>query len=378
MNQPFLPFLDLFEAMQQAMQPPNAPLGSVPLGLEQYDLLYQALAQGFGLASWDGESLISWENLRRICRLLWVKPLPSYEAALAVFDQTFDRYVETHQGALIAPEPQPQPPPSQELAPNYPKIPPRRGWEPKPQEPSPVKAAAAVKTATDRLRSGKSDAFRLVPQDLPLTLTQVQQSWRSLRQGTRAGNLYEVDIEATVAQIVAQGVLDDVVMRPVMARRAELVLLLDDHDGMVPFGVAIAPLLEAVAQRWVSPARVYRFSHYVDQYLYAWPQAGPQAGPPAAVNGVLAQLHRSRTVLLIVSDAGAALGTVSGGQILAMQRFVQRAAACVRQVIWLNPLPRARWQGTSAQAIAAQLPEPMVELDRFELGLRSQLGGVLR
>jgi uncharacterized protein with von Willebrand factor type A (vWA) domain len=56
----------------------------------------------------------------------------------------------------------------------------------------------------------------------------------------REGNLSEVDIDATVSQITRQGFFDNVVMRPVMQRRAELVVLVDDHEGMIPLRVAIA------------------------------------------------------------------------------------------------------------------------------------------
>lgn len=371
MAEAFLPFLELFEAMQRAMQ----PLG-IALGIEQYELLSRAIDQGYGLVSWDGECLESWENLRRVCRVLWVKPTPSYEAALKVFNQTFDRYMEQYRDTFpqaIVEVPDPQNYPS-EL--QYPEIPPRKGRSTETTKTGEIKAIAAINTGTPKFALSSSEAgYQVKPKDFPLSLTQVQQNWRSLRQSVREGTVYEVDIDATVAQIIQQGVLDDVVMRPVMQQRAELLVLVDDHDGMIPFRPAIAPLIQAVEEGWVSPAQLYRFTSYVDQYLYGW----RKAGQATAIDAVLSRLHPSRTVMLIVSDAGAAFGSVSGAQIVGTRKFLDRAFPCVRQLIWLNPLPRERWSGNSAQAIAEFLAGQMIELGQFNATmLRSrELGGVL-
>lgn len=371
MAEAFLPFLDLFEAMQSAMQ----PLGS-SLGVEQYDLLCRALDQGWGLASWDGESLASWENLRRVCRLLWVKPIPSYEAALKVFNQTFDRYCEQHANAFPASEIAPEVKQFDAPESRYPGISPRRGRTQETAQTGEIKAVAAVKTGVSNApRIARGQNYKLTPQELPLTLAKVQQNWRLLRQSVREGTLYEIDLDATVAQILQQGVLDDVVMRPIMQQRAELVVLIDDNDGMIPFRPATAPLIQAVEQGWVSPAQIYRFTNYVDQYLYEW----RKPGQARAISAVLSRLHPTRTVMLIVSDAGAAFRSISGAQILGMKTFLDRAFPCVRQLIWLNPLPREGWRGNSAQAISAFLNGQMIELEQFDAKrLRLQeLGGVL-
>ncbi len=176
-------------------------------------------------------------------------------------------------------------------------------------------------------------------------------------------------------QIVWRGSLDDVVMRPVAMRRAELVLLVDDSAGMVPFRGAIEPLIRAVEEGFVSPGQIYRFTSYPDQYLYDW-RRGSQA---LAIDSLLARLHRSRTVMVVVSDAGAAMGIVRGERVVGSLGFARRAAAAVRQLIWLNPLPEGRWKGTSAEIIARGIEGRMVGLDRFDAaGLRPrELGGVL-
>jgi uncharacterized protein len=74
----FVPMLDLFVRARQA---------GMHLTIEQYDLLRQALATGAGLADWD--------DLRDVCRMLWVKPSLNYDAE--VFDQVFDDYQADYQ-----------------------------------------------------------------------------------------------------------------------------------------------------------------------------------------------------------------------------------------------------------------------------------------
>jgi uncharacterized protein len=353
------PYFDLFVAMQQKLQ----PLG-IALGPEQYDWLCQALAQGFGWASWDGETLASWANLRRVCRVLWLKPCAHPEQAARVFNQTFDRYIDQYQGTFAPAEPEAATLPG--VAPlHWPTIPPRRSPPSEAVPAGTLKAVAAVQTgAADRGSSSPTSSYHFTAQDLPLQLTQVHYRWRSLRSAERSGAATEVDIAATVAQILRQGVMATVCLRPVMQHRAELLLLVDDNAAMVPFRLAIAPLSQAVQEGWIAPAQIYRFTGYPDQYLYA-----AQGGRPTAIATVLSRLHPNRTVLMVVSEAGAALGIVNGARIVGTQRFIERALPCVRQLIWLNPLPSERWVGTSAQAIATTLGGRMIGLAPWAEGI---------
>ena len=69
--------LDLFQELRKA---------GMALTLEQYNLLQKAVACGYGLGGWD--------DIKRICRLLWVKPCDNYD--INIFECTFDYYVQQH------------------------------------------------------------------------------------------------------------------------------------------------------------------------------------------------------------------------------------------------------------------------------------------
>ncbi len=69
------------------------------------------------------------------------------------------------------------------------------------------------------------------------------------------------------------------------------------------------------------------------------------------ISNLLPKLHRERTVILIFSDAGAARGGINRQRIEMTFNFLQRFN-CVRQIVWLNPLSQLRWRNTTAEWIS--------------------------
>ena len=339
------PFLDLFHHLRQA---------GMPLTPEQYDLLRQALDQGYGLKGW--------EDLRRLCRLLWVKPCPNYDGEL--FDRAFDRYVQQlHRQWQVELEP-PAPLPAKRQRssdePTLPSVPPRR----MPANPSTAgQAPVAVKTVPPPYASPEDAQVQLMPKQMPVPLETIRGSWQTLRQLVRAGQEEELDLEGTIARINRNGVFSEVVLRPRLVQRAELLLLIDESEAMVPFRPAIQPLITAVEEQRVNPAQLYRFTVFPDEFLYQW-QHPTKALPLVSL---LSRLHRSRTVVWIVSDAGAATGIYSSERLNGVIEFLTQLLPCIRELLWINPLPAARWQGTTAEAIAQALDGHMIALDPISL-----------
>jgi uncharacterized protein len=168
-------------------------------------------------------------------------------------------------------------------------------------------------------------------------------------------------MDRTVAQIVQTGLLEQVVMRSVGRKRGNVVVLVDEDSPMLPFRPVIQPIVEGVEQRQVSGTVLYRFSTYPVDYLYQW-QRPTEA---IAVSSVLSRLHRSRTLVVIISDGGAASRTFNPARLQRTGAFLERLLPCVRDVLWINPLPESRWVGTSAAAIAEALNGRMVSVDEL-------------
>ncbi len=352
--------LDLFQELRRA---------GMALTLEQYELLQEAVAQGYGLNGW--------EDLKRICRLLWVKPSANYDAS--IFDRAFEAFTDNIQqhGAKMDKEPEEtppkNPPPVVQPAANLPQIPPRKTPK-KPGTPSPqpsdennTEVPTAVKATSNPLEKAlfedTSNKYTLTPKNFPIKQQDVRDTWKFLKRPVPIGREYELDIEATIELIEQEGLFSDIVMRPVKLRRAELLLLIDDNLAMIPFFAALQPFTQAIDQARITPANVYRFTSYPDEYLYQWHH------PTKAelITNLLPKLHKNRTIAVILSDAGAATGTYSQELIQGIWKFLHKLSPCVRQLIWLNPLPSKRWRHNSAWEIHKILDGKMLTYEPTSL-----------
>jgi uncharacterized protein with von Willebrand factor type A (vWA) domain len=90
---------------------------------------------------------------------------------------------------------------------------------------------------------------------------------------------------------------------------------------------------------------------------------------PKRVDAVLSKVSRLHTYVLVISDAGAAKGYLNKGRVAATgfiqnkdgqyeldnNSFFSKLLSLTKDVVWLNPMPRNRWKGTSAELIA-QMP----------------------
>lgn len=346
----YLPFFDLFCHLRGE---------GFPLTPEEYDLLRQALNRGYGLGGWD--------SLKRICHRLWVKPSPDFDVQR--FDATFDRYVR--QQKAIADKTRSQQ--TSEQRPNIAKPPapdsisPRQNISPPPKPPPPLQqpdAPTAIKGGTPALTFPERDDWILRPENLPLQLETLPATWKVMqKRQPEEGVVYELDIAATVNKICEAGFFSDVVLRPSSSYRAELLLLVDNAEVMIPFRPGFQPLIDAISDRRVTPVKQYQFTEYPVRYVYDW----NRTSQAVAVSTLLTHLHRHRTIVLIISDAGAASRSYRPERIIGTTSFLTRLVPCVRDLLWLNPLPEARWRQTSAQAIAQVLNGRMIPLDEASL-----------
>lgn len=341
--------LNLFQELRKA---------GMALTLDQYDLLRQAVAQGYGLGGW--------EDLKRVCRLLWVKPCDNYD--VDIFDRAFDDYIQKHRikkpvepktTELKSTE---KTPPTEEKSStqppsNLPQIPPRIWKSGKEKVPT------AVKETRFNYPGKNKEKFHLTPEDFPVQLQDILRAWRSLKKPVKLSSQYELDLEATIEQIEREGIFVDVVMRPVKSRQAEILLLIDDSLAMIPFFPALQPLMQAIAENRIYPAQIYRFTSYPNEYVYHWDR--PATAEPLI--NLLPKLHRSRTIAVIISDAGAATHTFSEERIEGINKFLLRLSPNIRQLIWLNPLPPVRWEQTSAWRINMKLNGKMLSYEPANL-----------
>jgi uncharacterized protein len=216
-----------------------------------------------------------------------------------------------------------------------------------------VQVAETVRRVNDLDDRRSRDRVLQTQEYLPITKRQMQQRWRYLRRMQRQGLATELDLEGTVRRIAEDGMFLEPVRMPPRINQTELILLLD-YDGSM---VAFHPLSLGLATTALRGGRLkqvtcYYFHNCPTQVLYQ--DAVRQDAVP--VERVLAGLQHDRTVVLIFSDAGAARGGYNRNRVKLTTQFLHQLRPQVRAVAWLNPVPQARWLGTTAGELAQIVP----------------------
>ncbi len=222
-----------------------------------------------------------------------------------------------------------------------------------------VQLAEMIRKAADQ-KPG-TPGIKVLGQDeyFPLTRRQMKQGWRYLRRNNREGPKIEFDLEGTVNQIARQGMFLESVMRAPRSNRANLLLLIDQDGSMTPFqGLSKRLVNAAVRAGQLENAGIYYFHNCPTNYLYH----DPLMQEPEILSRFLHGRLSSKSVIMIVSDAGAARGSFNPTRIRRTESFLTQLNQHVRYVVWLNPFPKNRWKSTSASAIGNFVP--MFEIDR--------------
>lgn len=347
-------------------------LADLPLGLDDYALLLHAVAAGRGTTR---------EELRQLCRALWVRTADP--RLLRLFHMDFDQIIPRGYGRSRTPDPvQHTPQPTE--TPKDPEQTKPSAPKPEAKKPDPKAAdkqadPASEQQKIDQVAQQLAEGLNLdelghrqrvgeMSQDvdvttqlfytfsgdyLPITSRQMKQNWRYLRRTARFGPPVDLDVAATVQKIAQEGMMTDPVLRPRRTNRTDLILLLDYGGSMVPFHSLAERLAEtAVRGGKLGQAAIYYFHDCPLRYIYH----DRAFLEPELINGRLQKAHPLHSSILIFSDGGAARGNYDRQRVEATLDFLAQLRQAVRNIAWLNPMPRDRWAATSAEPIAQQIP----------------------
>jgi uncharacterized protein len=193
----------------------------------------------------------------------------------------------------------------------------------------------------------------------PVTSRQMVQTWRSLRRPIRQGLPAELDIEATISQIGLQGMFLEPVLVPYRVNRAELLLLVDRDGSMVPFHELSRRLVQTASHDGrLSRIKSYYFRNCPSDFVYR----DPHFLGAELLKNISSDLQYERSAVLIFSDGGAARGNYNPDRIQLTKQFLDELRRYAHSIVWLNPMPRSRWAGTSASQIGRMVP--MLGFDR--------------
>ena len=366
------PFLyRLFLLIQQY----DRKLGHRALGLKEYYALLEALNRGVGLADEV--------HFKKVCTLLWLKPHHDRER----FDQLLEGGLQGFFREAGMDE--------ERTGTGFPRTAAAgSGTQQAEKYPKSASAPQAAAEAGEAMQKGKEAAlnedsiivsfenaspdkgegqlkldiealtqdinrfhFQLKGNYFDLRFRQLQQGMRSMRRRERDEGRKRIDLEATLEKAARQGFLEDFVMRNGFRWLTDLFLLIDRGNSMAAFEPFSDELIAAAdgdgnVQRVIVYFNEAPLDHlFLDKYRRETIAADRIA-------------EAASQAVLILSDAGAATGKVEASRVELTVRFLARIRK--HRVAWLNPMPRNRWEGTSAEYIALYVN--MFSLDATELG----------
>lgn len=172
--------------------------------------------------------------------------------------------------------------------------------------------------------------------------------WRYLRRPIADGAKDVLDVEATVKQVAQQGFYLAPIYRRREVNHAHLLLFVDREGSMTPFHRFTRDVVETAQQdSTIETVNTYYFHNVPALHVYK----DSHMTAPASLERVLTECDHD-TSILIVSDAGAARGYRRMERIRATTEFLVHLKQKTSLISWLNPMPKDRWQSTSAEVIA--------------------------
>jgi uncharacterized protein with von Willebrand factor type A (vWA) domain len=180
--------------------------------------------------------------------------------------------------------------------------------------------------------------------------------WRRFRQSARLGPSSLVDIDATIAQQCRRGGLVELEMVPQRQNRARLVILLDGSPSMAPWRSFEGVLRESLRSSQLGHSVIYYFHNVPGEFLF---REHTLTDP---VPFEECRRRHEAFALLVVSDAGAARGSRRRRRVLETRSFVEQTWGFWHPIVWLNPMPIARWDGNTAGQIRRIQGVSMFEL----------------
>lgn len=346
---------------------------NLPLGVDEYHLLLRAFERGYGL--------LDRNKLARLMESIWLKSNDKREYLRNVLNEVIGKYVSAidREEAKQAKEQEKQQGKNEDENSSG-KTTQNQQNQQHSTQPDTTKSQTQDDTRVEEVEEekkieteemglvldiniGEGEAkpeteggitrFLLDDSHLPFSMREMKQSWRFLRNPVGGGTSDEIDLPGTVRVIARDGMFTELVYKPSTINKTQLLILLDHEGSMIAFDALGEQLAEAAIEGGGHPkAMKYYFRNHPENYLYK---------DKAHLNGehlsrVFLKYTSPYTSVLIFSDAGAARGTHNPLRVHQTERFLTQMKLHTSRIAWLNPLPAWRWEGTSAEEIAALVP----------------------
>jgi uncharacterized protein with von Willebrand factor type A (vWA) domain len=243
---------------------------------------------------------------------------------------------------------------------------------------------------------------RITDSRFPLTHKTIVTNLRQFR--TLTPRTTELDIDATIQQYFRRHILAPVFTKSAKKSRQDLLLLVDWQWSMTPFHPFVAATLQSINQTSVFQ-RVHTFyfhnnptysadeSPLTDRTIYQgiipdmnkiMPKINPHlddfiddsvyTDPNLVYSIPLQQVindYATNSVVIIISDAGAAKNTLSTVRLLNTLVFWRVIKNFAKHILWFNPCPRQKWRYSTAEQIKKYLPMFVLDDQEFNDAIQS-------
>ena len=166
-----------------------------------------------------------------------------------------------------------------------------------------------------------------------------------------------MDLGATIDRQCHLGILESPVLIPARRNQARLVVLMDVSSSMLPWRDFERMVVESLHSSNLGQAVVYYFHNTPKKIFYK----RDTLTRPIPIEKAL-QESRSST-LLIFGDAGAVRGFNRPKRVQESRDFLKHVWRHWQPIVWMNPMPAARWKGSSAEKISELPYASMLQLN---------------
>lgn len=193
---------------------------------------------------------------------------------------------------------------------------------------------------------------------LPFHSRKLQQSWKYLHNKSKKVKTGVLNIPGCIIKLVQNGALDELEYQYQALSDQRVLVLIDSSHSMVAFEQLAEHLVASLRESLGKEAVTALYFNNVPQAEYLYHADGYRVNAPW-------QSKKRPDLILVISDAGAAKGNQHKERIEASRKALNEMQASGATVLWLNPMPQARWLSSSALALALQVR--MLEVKDLEL-----------
>jgi uncharacterized protein with von Willebrand factor type A (vWA) domain len=201
----------------------------------------------------------------------------------------------------------------------------------------------------------KKESYILNVNPFPIRRRQIQQTFRTLRRASRSGKKTVVDLDSTINKIAQERIFTRVVMKSVRLNQVEIIFMIDVSESMVAFSRLPKMLFDSAKEGGkLGKVSAYFFQNFPDTYIYE-DSYFQNSVPIKSITNTISS-NGLRSTIVIISDAGSARGSINDFRIFRTKSVLSEFSKKTNKIVWLNPLPKSRWNNTSAQFIGELVP----------------------